>query len=204
MSNASLEKAMPNGQFCGTTEAARILGLSVGTVQSLVERQELMAWKTQGGHRRIAMTSVQDYQRRNHAVAIGEASQARIMWIQDSGPVRQKLLQCLTKWGVTLPIEWYENMVEASMSLNGPRPGMIVVDLKSQHSDALQFVRMVHQHPDFRHSTVLAYSAQRLPDDVLSAGQGALVHWARKPIDWSWLRGYLAAYQLMQQRHTVH
>lgn len=31
-----------------------MLGLSVGTVQSLVERGELEAWKTQGGHRRIA------------------------------------------------------------------------------------------------------------------------------------------------------
>jgi excisionase family DNA binding protein len=204
MSNASLDNAMSNGQFCGTSEAARILGLSVGTVQSLVERQELMAWKTQGGHRRIAMTSVQEYQRRNHAVAIGETNPARILWIQESGPLRQKLLQSLPKWGVTLPIEWHENMFEASMGLSAARPGLIVVDLKSQPNDALQFVRMVHQHPDFRQSTVLAFSLQRLPDDVLGGGQGAPVHGCRKPIDWSWLRGYLEAYQLMQMRHTVH
>jgi excisionase family DNA binding protein len=204
MSNASPDNHMPTGQFCGTSEVARILGLSVGTVQSLVERQELMAWKTQGGHRRIAMTSVQEYQRRNHATAIGGTSQARIVWIQENGPLRQKLLQSLTKWGVTLPIEWYENMVEASMGLNDVRPGMIVVDLKSQQNDALQFIRMVHQHPDFRQSTALVFRVHRLPDDVLSEGQGAQVHWSRKPIDWSWLRGYLEAYQAMQLRHTVH
>ena len=97
MPNATQDHALSHGQFCGTTEAARILGLSVGTVQSLVERQELMAWKTQGGHRRIAMTSVQEYQRRNHAVATGEGPQSRILWIQENGPLRQKLLQCLTK-----------------------------------------------------------------------------------------------------------
>ena len=56
MSAEALKDELTSGQFCGTTEAARILGLSVGTVQSLVERQELMAWKTRGGHRRIAMT----------------------------------------------------------------------------------------------------------------------------------------------------
>jgi excisionase family DNA binding protein len=192
------------GPFCGTTEAARILGLSVGTVQSLVERQELMAWKTRGGHRRIAMTSVQDYQRRNHAAAVGEVSQPRIMWIQGNDATRSKLMQSLTRWGITLPIEWHDNMVEASMGLTGARPGMIVLDLKSLQNDALQFIRMVHQHPEFRQSTVLVFSPQRLPSDVLEAGQGAQVHGSRKPIDWSWLRGYLEAYQLMQQRHTVH
>jgi len=50
----------PVDDYCGTTYAAKLLGLSVGTVQSLVERNELHAWKTQGGHRRISMPSIRD------------------------------------------------------------------------------------------------------------------------------------------------
>ena len=145
MSADALKDELTSGQFCGTTEAARILGLSVGTVQSLVERQELMAWKTRGGHRRIAMTSVQEYQRRNHSVAMGGTSPGRIMWVQENGPLRQKILQSMSKWGVTLQIEWFENMVQASMALQNLRPGLVVVDLKPQHADALQFLRYLHQ-----------------------------------------------------------
>ena len=55
--------------YCGTTYAAKLLGLSVGTIQTLVEKTELQAWKTQGGHRRIAMQSIRDYQRRHNMMS---------------------------------------------------------------------------------------------------------------------------------------
>ena len=194
----------PGGQFCGTTEVARILGLSVGTVQSLVERQELQAWKTRGGHRRISLASVQDYQRRNHSAALGVAANDRIMWVQESGPLRQKLSQTLTKWGIKFQIDWFENMVEASMSLQNLRPGLVVIDLKSQQSDALQFIRHVQAQPEFNAMTMLVLSTAKLPEDVLVRGSGAQVHSARKPLDWSWLRGYCEAYQMLQLRQAMH
>ena len=41
-----------------TLEAARVLGLAVRSVQLMVDRGELEAWKTPGGHRRISRRSV--------------------------------------------------------------------------------------------------------------------------------------------------
>jgi excisionase family DNA binding protein len=41
-----------------TLEVARLLGMSVRSVQLMVDRGELEAWKTSGGHRRIARASV--------------------------------------------------------------------------------------------------------------------------------------------------
>jgi excisionase family DNA binding protein len=43
---------------CTTVEVARRLGLAVRSVQLMVDRGELDAWKTPGGHRRISRTSV--------------------------------------------------------------------------------------------------------------------------------------------------
>jgi len=45
----------------GTTTAARMLNLSVGTVQNLVNLGELPAYRTNGGHRRIPYNSVVEY-----------------------------------------------------------------------------------------------------------------------------------------------
>ncbi|MBS4049565.1 MAG: excisionase family DNA-binding protein, partial [Alphaproteobacteria bacterium] len=45
-------------EYCGTFYAAKVLGMSVGTVQALVQRGELKAWRTQGGHRRISLESI--------------------------------------------------------------------------------------------------------------------------------------------------
>jgi len=42
-----------------TLEAARLLGMSVRSVQLMVDRGELEAWKTPGGHRRIARASIE-------------------------------------------------------------------------------------------------------------------------------------------------
>lgn len=41
-----------------TREAARLLGVSVGTVQKWVESGELAGWKTPGGHRRVRWSAV--------------------------------------------------------------------------------------------------------------------------------------------------
>ena len=43
---------------CTTVEVARRLGLAVRSVQLMVDRGELDAWKTPGGHRRISRVSV--------------------------------------------------------------------------------------------------------------------------------------------------
>ena len=43
---------------CTTREVAQALGMAVRSVQLMVDRGELQAWKTPGGHRRIARASV--------------------------------------------------------------------------------------------------------------------------------------------------
>lgn len=52
-------KVMPLSADCSTRDVARMLGLAVRSVQLMVDRGELEAWKTSGGHRRIACASVE-------------------------------------------------------------------------------------------------------------------------------------------------
>ena len=48
----------------GTGKASEILGLSITSIKLLVDKQELIGWKTQGGHRRIDMESIRKYQKK--------------------------------------------------------------------------------------------------------------------------------------------
>lgn len=48
----------PDDPALTTREAARLLGVSVGTVQKWVESGELSGWKTPGGHRRVRWSAV--------------------------------------------------------------------------------------------------------------------------------------------------
>ena len=54
-----------SGDYCGTSYAAKLLGLSVTTVQSLVEKGEIEAWKTLGGHRRLSLRAINNYLQKN-------------------------------------------------------------------------------------------------------------------------------------------
>lgn len=47
--------------YLSTTQAAQRLGLSVGTIQRMVEAGVLQAYTTQGGHRRILSSSLNHY-----------------------------------------------------------------------------------------------------------------------------------------------
>lgn len=47
--------------YLSTTQAAQQLGLSVGTIQRMVETGVLQAYTTQGGHRRILSSSLNHY-----------------------------------------------------------------------------------------------------------------------------------------------
>jgi excisionase family DNA binding protein len=44
---------------CSTRDVAHMLGMAVRSVQLMVDRGELQAWKTPGGHRRISRRSVE-------------------------------------------------------------------------------------------------------------------------------------------------
>ena len=63
---------------CSTREVARVLGMAVRSVQLMVDRGELEAWKTPGGHRRIARASVERWlnQRHGHAAVPSAAISA--------------------------------------------------------------------------------------------------------------------------------
>ncbi len=47
--------------YYSTSQAAKVLGLSVGTVQRMVQNGVFKAFVTHGGHRRILSTSLNEY-----------------------------------------------------------------------------------------------------------------------------------------------
>ena len=52
---------MRSSSYLSTSQTAQMLGLSVGSIQRMVESGLLQAYTTQGGHRRILAASVRSY-----------------------------------------------------------------------------------------------------------------------------------------------
>jgi len=75
---------MKDKEFYSTIEAAKLLGVSVRTVQLWVENGSLEAWKTAGGHRRIVAKSVDDYIRANQTSAPDSSNKMRVLVVEDN------------------------------------------------------------------------------------------------------------------------
>lgn len=88
--------------FCIITrEAAIKLGLSLGTVQKMVETGTLSAWKTSGGHRRVLASSLNDYMRSRQSGLKATPSQSlSILVLEDDDDMRNHYKGQVAEWGM--------------------------------------------------------------------------------------------------------
>ena len=122
----------PYDGYCGTSYAAKMLGISVGTVQGLVEKNELKAWKTHGGHRRISLQSVQDYQRRHNLIPAslmhGE-ERLRVLVVEDEAVIRVMLQHQFDQWALPLDVVMYSSAMEALVDMPSLQPQVLLTKL---------------------------------------------------------------------------
>lgn len=76
-----MKNAHSTPPYFSTTQAAKMLGLSVGTVQRMVEKGAFKAFLTQGGHRRILSSSLDQYCKQQGRPVIQNSSEQDLICI---------------------------------------------------------------------------------------------------------------------------
>jgi excisionase family DNA binding protein len=185
-----------NHEFCGTTDAAKILGISVTTVQFLAEKKELLAWRTKGGHRRISLQSIYDYQRRLNlapSLLLEENYRLRVFVIDKDSATRLILQTNFDNWDLPLEAMMYASTIEALIDMASIQPAVLFVDLCMFGSDGFEFLRILKAHRLFKNLTIVVMSgvSQYEVRDKSDLPDG--VKFLEKPIDLVWLRGFLDA-----------
>jgi excisionase family DNA binding protein len=192
--------------FCGTFFAAKLLGLSVGTVQSLVERGELEAWKTKGGHRRISLQSVRDYQTRNGLqTQFGVTSQGllKVLVVDDDQISLELIRTAVNKWQLPLDCTVMPSAMEALIDINSLRPQVLLTDLNMPGVDGFALLKTLRSNPVFAHMVLVAVTA--MPDEDIAKRGGLPEHTVlvRKPLDMHWLHGFMTALVADRQLKNV-
>ena len=182
--------------FCGTFFAAKLLGLSVGTVQSLVERGELEAWKTKGGHRRIALQSVRDYQARNGLqMQFGVTSQGLLkLLVVEDDPIALELVRAaIDQWHLPVDCTVMPSAMEALIDIHSLRPQVLLTDLNMPGVDGFALLKTLRSNPVFSHMVMVAVTA--MSDEEITQRGGLPDHTVlvRKPMDMHWLHGFITA-----------
>lgn len=191
----SLSTAREQSEVCGTLHAAKLLGLSVGTVQALVERGELRAWKTRGGHRRIYLESLTAFQQANGLKVTTRAAPPSFrMLVVDDDPVFLELVQqASTSWHLDVQCVRMDSAIEALLNVRALQPRLLLTDLHMPKLDGFELIRQLRSDEQFAHVHIVAVTAMK---KAQLAQRGSLppgVLLMEKPLDAQWLRGYVAA-----------
>lgn len=182
--------------YCGTSYAAKLLRVSVGTVQNLVESNSLRAWKTQGGHRRISLQSIQEYQMTHNLESSSwhsDDANLRVLVVEDDENSRLMYQAYFDRWLLPLDAVMYASAMEALLDMPAMQPQVLLTDLKMPNMDGFQFIKTLREHKLFSTLPIIAISGLTKDQIEHKGGLPRDVQLLQKPIDMDWLRGFFEA-----------
>jgi len=178
-----------------TRQAARLMGLSVTSVQKLVDRGDFEAWVTAGGHRRIASASIQKFIGSRSLVQQQSnpppTADMKILLVEDD-PIQVKFFQTLLKQCQhTIELIVATDASTALIQLERNRPDVVVTDLMMKPFDGFHLIAAMQTDPAYYALDVIVFSSMsRAEADAL----GDIPQWVafyQKPVSPERLLGYL-------------
>lgn len=183
-------------QFLSTAEAARMLGLSTTLVQTLVDQSELKGWKTRGGHRRISLESIQDYQsasRNSMGISAKSSTKPRVTVVVESPQLIDQLMTANANWTIPVEVTFFDSVTEALLELSSKRPDMLVVEMsmpRMQQEKTLQALENFNSRGRSPLSVVLITKEKDLLS-TNSAGTASSIQVISGPLNPIWMHAYL-------------
>ena len=143
--------------YCTTSEAARLLGVSLRTVQLWTEAGLLEARKTAGGHRRISRASVEGLLHKKPDVAAQPVDQPalRILIVEDDPSVRSLCERVIARWTMPRVVESACDGFEALVKIGMMKPDLLITDLNMPGMDGFQMLRQLRLMPAVADMTII-------------------------------------------------
>ena len=192
-----MKNAPLTDEVCTTQRAAEILGISVSSVQQLVEAGVIEAWKTKGGHRRIPLSAVLGYKAQPGAAAPAPAraadSQAAILVVEDNPMQRALYQRHIAAWQLPASLTFCENGYQALLEIARRQPDILLTDIIMDGIDGYEVVNTIVGDPQLRPMHIAILSGL---DEAALAARGGVppgVVFFDKPVNFDELRGYLRA-----------
>lgn len=202
-----------------TREAARLLGLSVSSVQRLVMDQALQAWVTPGGHRRISRHAVERFRDASSnsgsapaaapAAAPAEArpqapASLKVLLVDDDAMQRAYLQTCLAQSGRDMTVSAAADASQALIQIERHRPDLVITDLAMQPFDGFHLVNALATEAEYAGISVLVVTGLAPDDPALRQRLPDWVSVYSKPVAPQRLIGYVDALcsRLLRARST--
>ena len=193
---------MADSEFLSTRQAAVRLGVSLGTVQNMVESGALEAWKTTGGHRRIPLASVEALltKRRSLTPSASDAGSQIDLLIAEDDPTLQKLYELtIESWGLPIKLRMVANGFDGLLQVGQSTPDILIADLMKPGMDGFEMIRRLRANPELARMDIIVVSAIE-EDEIAQRGLPTDVTVFGKPIPFHEIKGFLLGRLASRQR----
>jgi len=136
---------MSANDYYSTVEAAKLLGVSVRTVQLWVENGTLEAWKTAGGHRRIVSSSVDDYISSQNISTELSKTHKSILVVEDNPTVSKFYEAAIKSWNLPIDVIVKNDGFEGLVEIGRKVPDLVISDIYMPGMDGLQMIRSMYK-----------------------------------------------------------
>lgn len=161
-----------------TREAGEKLGVAVRTVQLWVEAGLLPAWRTAGGHRRIARDAVdalvtQRAQMSGSVQASGgkPPTLTRILVVEDDPTMLRLTVQVIMAWKLPLELRTAANGFEGLLRIGEARPDLVITDLHMPGMNGFQMLNTL-KRPGSGYETLKVVVVSVLSGQEIADGGG--------------------------------
>lgn len=183
-----------------TRQAAKMLDVSLRTVQLWVESGVLKAWKTPGGHRKVALSSVEQLlENRKSAISSDSKDQKRnsqdfsILVVEDDEALRNLFYYYFSNWKIKVNLIFAKNGFEGLTSLGKEPPNLVITDLLMPGMDGFEMIRHLKQSPEYKNLEIIVITGLTGDDIAKQGGLPENVKLFHKPLSFEVIESAIAA-----------
>ncbi len=185
-------------EFCTTRQAAKMLGLSMGSVQQMVENGVLAAWKTKGGHRRVSIKSVQEQlQLRNSGQPVEKSSvvarQLNVLIAEDDLMLQKLYKVTFESWKMPISLEIVGSGFHGLLKIGEKLPDILMLDLKMPGMDGFEMIRTLRTTEALQNMDIIVVTGMSMEQIENRGGLPECVTVYEKPVPFTEIRGYFQA-----------
>ncbi|TCJ17972.1 response regulator [Parasulfuritortus cantonensis] len=182
--------------YCTTREAAQMLGVSLRTVQLWVESGVLKAWKTDGGHRRLPMSAVNELiqQRMGKGQMPPPSSNLfNILVLEDDEDMVKLYQMTMEGWQIPIQVTFVSSVYEALIVIGRGQPDLLITDLKMPGVDGFEIVNLLRNDDALRNLDIVVVTALKREEIEEKGSLPADITVFTKPVSFDQLLGYIKA-----------
>lgn len=150
---------MSSKKLVSSSEAAKLLNVSLRTVQLWVEKGVLTAWKTPGGHRRISLESVQKMLHEQDVQAGFITEKLKVLIVEDDAQQRKLYSKFFTKWSLPVEVSLVEDGFQGLMKVGADKPDLLITDLMMPSMDGIQMINAIRENDENHDLKIIVITA---------------------------------------------